>query len=153
MGLLCGLDGVRIWFEFGSMWFEWFEIVLGDKNRKNLLRVCERLYASCCYEWFCLLVSELTIRQIHSYQHPSGSHTQRTINHRYAQKPFFDTLKRLNGFDMGFEMFERFAGVDGFLSNNPQTQIKPNSNPLKPSQTLSNLLKPSQTKLKSIPTP
>ena len=53
-------------FEFGSMWFEWFEIVLGDKNRKNLLWVCERLDASCCYEWFCLLVSELTIRQIHS---------------------------------------------------------------------------------------
>ena len=127
------------------MWFEWFEIALGDKNRKNLLWVCERLDASCCYEWFCLLVSELTVRQIHSYQHPTGSHTQRTINHRYAQKPFFDTLKRLNGFDMGFEMFERFAGVDGFLSNNPQTQIKPNSNPLKPSQTLSNLLKPSQT--------
>ena len=30
-------------FEFGSMWFEWFEIVLGDNNRKNLLWVCERL--------------------------------------------------------------------------------------------------------------
>ena len=75
-------------FEFGSMWFEWFEIVLGDKNRKNLLRVCERLDASCCYEWFCLLVRELTIRQNHSYQHPTGSHTQRTINHRYAQKHF-----------------------------------------------------------------
>ena len=59
-------------FEFGSMWFEWFEIVLVDKNRKNLLGVCERLDASCCYEWFCLLVSELTILQIHSYQHPTG---------------------------------------------------------------------------------
>ena len=35
-------------FEFGSMWFEWFEIVLVDKNRKNLLWVCERLDASCC---------------------------------------------------------------------------------------------------------
>ena len=42
------------------------------KNRKNLLWVCERLDASCCYEWFCLLVSELTIRQIHAYQHPTG---------------------------------------------------------------------------------
>ena len=31
-----------------------------------------RLDASCCYKWFCLLVSELTIRQIHSYQHPNG---------------------------------------------------------------------------------
>ena len=121
------------------MWFEWFEIALGDKNRKNLLWVCERLDASCCYEWFCLLVSELTILQIHSYQHPTGSHTQRTINHRYAQKPFFDTLKRLNGFGGG-EMFERFAGVDGFLSNNPQTQIKPNSNPLKPNSNPSQLL-------------
>ena len=122
-----------------------------DKNRKNLLWVCERLFASCCYEWFCLLVSELTIRQIHSYQHPTGSHTQRTINHRYAQKPFFDTLKRLNGFGGG-EMFERFAGVDGFLSNNPQTQIKPNSNPLKPSQTLSNPfppLKPNSNKIQT----
>ena len=160
MGLLCGLDGVRIWFEFGSMWFEWFEIVLGDKNRKNLLWVCERLDASCCYEWFCLLVSELTIRQIHSYQHPSGSHTQRTINHRYAQKPFFDTLKRLNGFDMGFEMFERFAGVDGLLvKNHFQVRVEKMfflfivlvfvSNPfkpnIKPSRTLSNLLKPLPT--------
>ena len=26
-------------FEFGSMWFEWFEIVLVDKNLKKFLRV------------------------------------------------------------------------------------------------------------------
>ena len=61
---------------------------LVNKNRKNLLWVCERLDASRCYKWLCLLVSKLTIRQIHSYQHPPGSHTQRTINRRYAQKQF-----------------------------------------------------------------
>ena len=87
-----------------------------DKNRKNLLCVCERLDASCCYEWFCLLVSELTIRQIHSYQHPTGSHTQRTINHRYAQKPFSRSTQTFEWFEMfewfeRFEMFERFDGV------------------------------------------
>ena len=57
------------------------------KTRKTSFG-CERLNASCCYKWLCLLVSELTIRQIHSYQHPPGSHTQRTIHRRYAQKPF-----------------------------------------------------------------
>ena len=30
---------------------------------------CVRLNASCCYEWFCLLVSELTIRRHTKQQH------------------------------------------------------------------------------------
>ena len=112
-------------FEFGSMWFGWFEVALVDKNRKNLLWVCERLDASCCYEWFCLLVSELTIRQIHSYQHPTGSHTQKTINHRYAQKPFFRSTQTLDWFEM-FEMFERFEGflMECLLKNHFQVQVE-----------------------------
>ena len=135
-------------FEFGSMWFERFEIALGDKNRKNLLWVCERLDASCCYEWFCLLVSELTVRQIHSYQHPSGSHTQRTINHRYAQKPFCAQDKQ-NSFTCMMVLYfqqcstlhrenhfrEQAAENCFFFVYRPCFCLKPN---IKPSRTLSN---------------
>ena len=73
-------DGLKlVWLGLWGCWL--------TKTEKTSFG-CERLSASCCYEWFCLLVSELTIRQIHSYQHPPGSHTQRTINRRYAQKQF-----------------------------------------------------------------
>ena len=128
IGFQSCFDGVRggsMEFEFGSMWFEWFEIVLVDKNRKNLLGVCERLDASCCYEWFCLLVSELTICQIHSYQHPSGSHTQRTINRRFAHKPFFRSTQTFEWFER-FETFERFEWflMECLLKNHFQVRVE-----------------------------